>query len=464
LDRTIHATILSATLASLALAGGCVLEATDDASGGELRIVTPAAQDLPGPARAAILEATKEATKARAESAGPWSLLSLRREPTWALGTVTAADLDRPLEDHEESPLGLDNMAAVLLVETERGWQAALEGDDRVYELLARVPEAELDLAARSAIFPRKDDIHASAWAGYKFFWPAGSAWTVTQGWHDSYTWGGRFPAYTSLDFDIIGVSNSDILAGAPGVVSYICDDGTQVLIGVTTTGTTEKVGYLHLDKATVPGIVNGATITMGQRLGRMLNSDGGTISTSCGTSAGTHLHAYLPSTSITIDGVVFTSSNYHYGESLYSTQGGSSTEVVVDDQSGGFTKYGPANYWWQASIGYASHLWYTYVNGTTQSNYARWKPTLPSAGNYTVYAYIPSNYATSQQAKYRVYHNGASNTSTVNQNSYYNAWVSLGTHYFSANGTEYVELADATGEAASTMRMVGFDAVKFVK
>lgn len=461
MHRIVHATILSATLASLVLAGGCATEGAVDASG-ELRIVTPTAQGLSAPARAAIVEAVK----ARTDVTGPWSLVSLRQEATWALGTVTAAELDRPMEAGEESRLDFDNMITVLLVQTEVGWEAALKGDDAVYDLLTRVPEAELDLSARGDLFPRKDDVRASVYSGYKFFWPAGSPWAATQGWHDGYTWGGRFPAYTSLDFDIVGASNSDILAGGPGTVTYMCDDGTQVLVGVTTSGTTENVGYLHLERASVvsAGITNGTSITMGRKLGRMLNSDGGTISTSCGTSAGTHLHVYLPSTSITIDGVVFTSTNWHSGQYLYSSQGSTSTEVVVDDQSSGFTKYGPSTYWWQAAIGYASHMWYTYVNGTTQSNYARWQPSLSGAGYYTVYAYIPSNYATSQQAKYRIYHNGSNNYSTVNQNGYSNVWVSLGTHYFSANGTEYVELADATGEAASTGRQLGFDAIKFVK
>ncbi len=462
MHRIAHVTILSATLGALVLTGGCATEETADPSRDALRIVTPTARDLSGPERAAILAAAF----ARTEVAGPWSLVSLRREATWALGTVTPADLDRPMDDHEESHLDFDNMIAVLLVQTAAGWEAALKGDDRVHALLAHVPESELDLSARGDLFPRKDDVRASVYSGYKFFWPAGSPWVATQGWHDGYTWGGRFPAYTSLDFDIVGASNSDILAGGPGTVTYMCDDGTQVLVGVTTSGTSENVGYLHLDRASVvaAGITNGTSITMGKKLGRMLASDGTTISTACGTSRGTHVHMYLPSKNITIDGVVYTSSNWHSGEYLYSSQGSSSTEVVVDDVSGGFTKYGPSNYWWQASIGYGSHIWYTYVNGTTQSNYARWKPTLPSAGNYTVYAYIPSNYATSQQARYRVYHNGANNYATVNQNGYYNAWVSLGTHYFSANGTEFVELSDATGEAASTSRMIGFDAIKFVK
>lgn len=461
MHRITLATISSAALVALALAGGCTADTTAES----LRIITPTARDLTEPERAAILAAVET----RTDVTGPWSLVSLRRERTWALGTVTPVDLGQPLADHDESHLAFDNMVAVLLVQTESGWEAALAGDDRVYELLQRVPEAELERSARADLFPRKGDVHAPVYAGYKFFWPAGSAWVATQGWHDSYTWGGRFPAYTSIDFDIVGAANSDILAGAPGTVTYMCDDGTQVLVGVTTSGTTENVGYLHLDRATVvsAGITNGTSITMGKKLGRMLNSDGGTISTSCGTSAGTHLHVYLPSTSITIDGVVYTSSNWHSGQYLYSTQGSSApTEIVVDDQSSGFTKYGPSSYWWQASIGYGSHMWYTYVNGTTQSNYARWQPSLAGAGagNYTVYAYIPSNYATSQQAKYRIYHNGSNNYFTVNQNSYYNAWVSLGTYYFSANGTEYVELADATGEAASTSRMVGFDAIKLVK
>jgi hypothetical protein len=456
--RSFHATLLSAALAAL-LAGGCAADGPDDSA---LRIITPTAQDLPGPARAAILEAIG----ARPDGAGPWSLVSLRREPTWALGTVTPVDLDRSVEAGAEAHLDVDHMIAVLLVQTAAGWEAALQGDDRVHELLARISEAELEPAARADLFPRKDDIRAPVYAGYKFFWPAGTPWAVTQGWHDGYTWGGRYPAYTSLDLDIVGATNSDILAGAPGTVTYMCDDGTQVLVGVTTGGTTESVGYLHLDRATVvaAGITNGTSITMGKKLGRMLNSDGGTISTSCGTSAGTHLHAYLPSKIITIDGVAFTSSNWHSGESLYSTQGSTTTEVVVDDQGAGFTRFGPSTYWWQAAIGYASHMWYTYVNGTVQSNYARWSPSLPSAGNYTVYAYIPGNYATSQQARYRIYHGGASHYFTINQNSYYNSWVSLGTYSFSANGTEYVELADATGEAASTSRQVGFDAIKFAK
>lgn len=154
----------------------------------------------------------------------------------------------------------------------------------------------------------------------------------------------------------------------------------------------------------------------------------------------------------------------YGWGQASVRVTDSTSTWVVVDDQSSGFTRYGPTQYWFEGYVGYNGHVWYTYANGSTLSNYARWKPALPSAGTYTVYAHIPSNYSNSEKAKYRIYHNGTNHYATINQNLYYNQWVSLGAYSFSANGTEYVELTDATGELLSSDKMIGFDAVKFVK
>ena len=51
-----------------------------------------------------------------------------------------------------------------------------------------------------------------------------------------------------------------------------------------------------------------------------------------------------------------------------------------------------------------------------------------------------------------------------VNQALHFHQWVSIRSYFFSATRDEYVELTDATGEAHSTGRRLGLDAVKFVK
>jgi hypothetical protein len=142
-----------------------------------------------------------------------------------------------------------------------------------------------------------------------------------------------------------------------------------------------------------------------------------------------------------------------------------SAVEIIVDDQSSGFSKYGTSSYWKEAWIGYNGHMFWTYNNQWTIDNYAKWQPNLSSggAGTYGVYVYIPNNYANTTNATYTISHNGIIDTRTVNQNIYYNQWVLLGSFYFSASGGEYVQLVDKTGETAVT-KMIGFDAVKWVK
>jgi hypothetical protein len=134
-------------------------------------------------------------------------------------------------------------------------------------------------------------------------------------------------------------------------------------------------------------------------------------------------------------------------------------SEVIVDNLGPGFTKGGP---FYSAAIGYNSHMYWTRTAVSIQENWGRWTPTLPAAGQYEVFVYIPSNYATTHNARYTVYHNGLWNTVSVNQYVYYNVWVSLGTFSFNAGGGEFVFLPDTTGEPYLSHR-IGYDAVKFV-
>lgn len=136
--------------------------------------------------------------------------------------------------------------------------------------------------------------------------------------------------------------------------------------------------------------------------------------------------------------------------------------EVIVDDLDSNFIWGGPTSSWYRRALGYRSHLCWTWNGAYNLYNWAKWIPTLPAAGNYEVYAYIPNRYAGTSSARYRIFHSGQRHDKMVSQTSYYNQWVSLGTYYFSAAGGEYVFLGDNTGESYGS-RFVGYDAVKFV-
>lgn len=136
--------------------------------------------------------------------------------------------------------------------------------------------------------------------------------------------------------------------------------------------------------------------------------------------------------------------------------------EIIVDDTSSGFHKVGPSDSWYERSIGYANHIYWTYNSTAQVYNSASWIPGLPRAGNYEVYAFIPKSRADTKSARYRIHHNGQDNVYVVDQSVYFDKWVSLGTYYFAANSNEYVYLDDVTGETYAS-RKLGFDAVKFV-
>jgi hypothetical protein len=144
--------------------------------------------------------------------------------------------------------------------------------------------------------------------------------------------------------------------------------------------------------------------------------------------------------------------------EACGATQQASRSEVIVDDKSGDFGRTG--NYWWEATAGYNSHMFYTYINGNTVSSTGEWWPTL-TGGNYAVSVYIPNINATTTNAKYEISTNNGTVVKSVNQNNYYNAWVSLGTYNFSSGRSKRVRLTDATGETNYNLK-IGFDAIKF--
>ena len=77
------------------------------------------------------------------------------------------------------------------------------------------------------------------------------------------------------------------------------------------------------------------------------------------------------------------------------------------------------------------------------------------------MWIFVPENYATTTNARYRIAHAYGQDEVSVNQNKHFNEWVLLGTYTFKP-GAGYVRLSDVTGERPhqGASPMVAFDAV----
>ncbi len=137
--------------------------------------------------------------------------------------------------------------------------------------------------------------------------------------------------------------------------------------------------------------------------------------------------------------------------------------DVIVDDGGAGFFKGGQATAWRDFSGGYGGHAaWMqNHVFSQASYNWARWYPALPHPGFYQVSVYIPANLATTHNARYWIQHAGTYDIRPLNQSLYANQWVVLGAFYFSADGGDYVSLADMTYEPFLSTA-VAVDAVRF--
>jgi len=247
-----------------------------------------------------------------------FTLTSVRLETTWGIISLTSANLARSqtpttrLQEIADTEISIDNMIAVLLVQTADGWRATLEGDETTQVLLEMISTEDFSLEARNAVFPSTDssqfgDTPQQAYNNYLFPWRRGTTFRVSQGWHGGAAWG---PLTTNhaIDFAPVGASNADILAPAPGTVTHTCFSTIQAAVIIKTAGTDESIALIHIDRRTMPSnIVNGASVNQGAFLGRMVE---GTVNQSCAYSVGTHIHMTFPSKPFTIQGIEFTSAN----------------------------------------------------------------------------------------------------------------------------------------------------------
>jgi hypothetical protein len=137
--------------------------------------------------------------------------------------------------------------------------------------------------------------------------------------------------------------------------------------------------------------------------------------------------------------------------------------EVIVDDRGAGWTMGGPSAYWHNALGGIGGQCLWTFNNSSSipDYNWGRWAPTLLNAGNYEVFAYIPHGLGTTLNARYSIFHDQRYDLAMRSQALYADQWMSLGTYYFNALGSENVFLSDITYECYLCRKIV-FDAVRF--
>ena len=138
------------------------------------------------------------------------------------------------------------------------------------------------------------------------------------------------------------------------------------------------------------------------------------------------------------------------------------SLAVVVDEKQAAWA--GPSQYWHQVNgYGADGDMVWTWDNGASVCNSMTWHSGL-GGGRYQISVFIPSNYAYTTNARYRIQDFRGGNATQlnevdVNQAVIYGAWVDLGTYDFS--GEPAVYLGDDTGEAWGTKK-IGFDEVSF--
>ncbi len=122
--------------------------------------------------------------------------------------------------------------------------------------------------------------------------------------------------------------------------------------------------------------------------------------------------------------------------------EGENNTTYTVRVSSRYFSKEGVSYNWFSESGFY----WAVTSKGQPY-NSARWYAPFTEEGEYWVSVYIPGASGKTRKATYTIAAEGTTFTKLINQESYNNAWVSLGRYYFYANGSEYVGLHNDTGE-----------------
>lgn len=226
------------------------------------------------------------------KGAGYYAITDIRREDRWQF--VSVAGFDRAASDQSWT---LDDAVWVGLVLLQQGddgrWSGAVEGTEDFSQMLAAAPEHVLDGRARANLDPSlSTDVSSES---YVFPW---QPWTHMMygmaGVHDA-----GFPSvvdgWKAVDFlsdgnTALGHAPNQLLAAAPGTISYVCRDATSVAIRVG------ELMYVHLRDN--DSLEVGHTFDLREQIGELRT---GAFSDVCGwtpqAESWFHLHWGFPDT-----------------------------------------------------------------------------------------------------------------------------------------------------------------------
>jgi hypothetical protein len=294
-----------------------------------------------------------------------------------------------------------------------------------------------------------------------------------------------------ALDLNLAGDEGQTVVAIESGVVrqldracwGWVLVEHTGALTWQGKTYSRWYSGYLHM-KNLPTSIAVGVTVSQGTKIGEVSGSGrkDGTCSTTVYSS---HLHfaVYVGKPASSTDNGTLESvdpgrtiglTDFTYGDM---TTGGAIFNETVDNLAsagGALEVAGPRADWYESPLyGLREGTYYTRNASTTPENWAYWRATNPIPASttncanaatdcYTVYAFVPSNYATTTAARYVVIRNGVDvlGSKVVNQATVANQWVALGRYNLARGARITVYLEDKTGEA-NRSRYVAFDAIK---
>jgi len=144
---------------------------------------------------------------------------------------------------------------------------------------------------------------------------------------------------------------------------------------------------------------------------------------------------------------------------------GNQTNEVVLDNTNSACVTFGGAWSDSTSAIYYgaagATPYRYAYVNETGTTAWAIYRPNLPAAGFYPVYAWTRSGSDRVKQL-YRVYHSGGVTDVRVNHRRVGLGWVWLGTYYFEAGTSGSVNISNYAPGGYLATDVVIADAIRF--